>query len=307
MSRTAPPPDAVAMLRTRFAPSPTGPLHLGHALSALTAHDFARRHGGAFLLRFEDIDRDRCRPEWEALILDDLRWLGVEPDAPPVRQSDHMPLYRAAVARLWDIGLLYECHCTRSDIRAALSAPQEGAPLLGPDGPVYPGTCRGGPRSGPLPDGALRLDMARAVARIGGVAFDEASAGKPVSVAADALVGGVGDVVLARRAFGTSYHLSVVVDDARQDITHVVRGRDLFDATAIHVVLQRLLGLPTPVYLHHLLVRDCDGRRLAKRHDARAIRAYRVAGASPADLRRMVGLPYSGASIPTSSPSRIAV
>jgi glutamyl-Q tRNA(Asp) synthetase len=278
------------MLTTRFAPSPTGPLHLGHALSALTAHDFARVHGGAFLLRFEDIDRARSRPEWEAAILADLAWLGIRPDAAPVRQSERQPLYDRALDRLWSAGLLYPCHCSRGDIRAAIAAPQEGPVPVGPDGLVYPGTCRNRPRTGPRPDAALRLDIRRAVARTGDVAFRELSEERTIRVTPATLVAGTGDVVLARRGIGTSYHLSVVVDDAEQQISHVVRGRDLFEATAIHVVLQRLLGLPVPEYLHHRLVRDADGRRLAKRHDARAIAAYRDAGASPADLRRMVGL-----------------
>jgi glutamyl-Q tRNA(Asp) synthetase len=257
----------------------------------MTAHDLAVAEGGTFLLRFEDIDRDRCRPEWEALILEDLAWLGLSPDEPPVRQSERLPLYAAALDRLWSLGLLYECHCTRADIRAALSAPQEGA--IGPDGPVYPGTCRGNPRTSPRPDGVLRLDMAAAVSQTGDASFHELGEDREVRVPAADLVSGTGDVVLARRGMGTSYHLSVVVDDAAQEITHVVRGRDLFDATAIHVVLQRLLGLPTPLYLHHPLVRDAAGHRLAKSHDARAIGLYRAAGATPADLRRMVGMPFA--------------
>ena len=283
------------MLRTRFAPSPTGPLHLGHALSALTAHDLAVSERGAFLLRFEDIDRVRSRPEWEVQALDDLEWLGIRPDDPPVRQSERIDRYASALDRLWDAGLLYQCHCSRADVRAALAAPQEGDVQVGPDGVVYPGTCRPGPRLGPRPDGVLRLDMRMAVARVGGLSFHELSEVRDVATAGDALVGGVGDVVLARAGMGTSYHLSVVVDDAEQAITHVVRGRDLYEATAIHVVLQRLLSLATPVYLHHGLVRDAEGRRLAKRHDARAVAAYRAAGATPHDVRRMVGLPYSAA------------
>ena len=270
----------------------------------MTAHDIAVSAGGAFLLRFEDIDRARSRPEWEVQGLDDLEWLGVRPDEPPVRQSERMGRYASALDRLWDAGLLYPCDCSRADIRAALDAPQEGEVQVGPDGVVYPGTCRPGPRTGPRPDGALRLDMSMAVGRVGGVSFRELSESRDVATTGDALIGGVGDVVLARAGMGTSYHLSVVVDDAEQGVTHVVRGRDLYDATAIHLVLQRLLALPTPIYLHHGLVRDAGGRRLAKRHDARAVAAYRAAGATPHDVRRMVGLPYSAA---TSSPSRTAV
>lgn len=281
-------------MRTRFAPSPTGPLHLGHALSAMTAHDFARTRTGVFLLRFEDIDRARSKAEWEAAIVADLVWLGIRPDETPVRQSERQHLYDRALDHLWNAGFLYPCRCSRGDIRAALAAPQEGPLPVGPDGLVYPGTCRGRPRTGPRPDAALRLDMGRAVGRTGDVAFRELSERRQVRVTAAALVASVGDVVLARRGIGTSYHVSVVVDDAEQGISHVVRGRDLYEATAIHVVLQRLLGLSVPDYLHHALVRDADGRRLAKRHDARAIAAYRDAGASPADLSRMVGLDRGG-------------
>ena len=282
---------------TRFAPSPTGPLHLGHAYSACLAHDMARAAGGTFLLRIEDIDRSRSRQEWEALIYEDLRWLGLDWPEPVMRQSDRLPAYRAALARLWDMGLLYPCTCTRRDILDAASAPQEGAPMHGPDGVVYPGTCRDRPRSGPLPeDAVLRLDMGRALERLAGrvPAFREEGAGpagETGEIAPDpvALIRGVGDVVLARRDMGTSYHLSVVVDDAAQGITHVVRGRDLYEATAIHVVLQALLGLPVPVYHHHRLVRDEAGKRLAKRDDARAIATYRAAGMTAAEVRGLAG------------------
>ncbi|WP_299961843.1 tRNA glutamyl-Q(34) synthetase GluQRS [uncultured Roseobacter sp.] len=276
--------------RTRFAPSPTGPLHLGHAYSALLAHDMAVRSGGVFLLRIEDIDRSRARAQWEAQITDDLHWLGVRWPAPVLRQSEQMARYEAALETLWACGLLYPCTCKRRDILAAASAPQEGV-TFGPDGPVYPGTCRRRP-TGPRPrDAALRLNMAAAVAGLE-IAFDEegpAHRGR-IRVPAQALIDTVGDVVLARRDMGTSYHLSVVVDDAAQGITHVVRGEDLFEATQIHVVLQRLLGLPTPAYHHHGLIRDEAGKRLAKRDDARAIAAFRTEGATPADIRAMVGL-----------------
>ncbi len=282
-------------VRSRFAPSPTGPLHLGHAFAAIFAHDLARAAGGTFLLRIEDIDRQRSKPEWEAAICDDLGWLGLDWPRPVMRQSDRLPAYAAALDRLWAEGLLYPCSCTRRDIAEALRAPQEGAP--GPDGPVYPGTCRPAqPPSGPRPDRAtLRLDMAAAVARIGAVGFDETGAGPEgqhghIETGPAALVGGIGDVVVARRDFGTSYHLSVVVDDAAQAITHVTRGADLFAATAIHVVLQKLLHLPTPTYCHHKLIRDEAGKRLAKRDDARALRRYRDDGLTPAEVRALVGL-----------------
>ena len=276
---------------TRFAPSPTGPLHLGHAFSALTAWDRAQAAGGSFRLRIEDIDRGRSRPEWERQLKDDLRWLGLTWPEPVLRQSDRLPHYRAALDRLGAMGLAYPCRCTRADIRAALSAPQEGA--MGPDGPVYPGTCRGRPLSEAGPQDAIRLDMGRAVTQATLRGFTETG---PIHGGAhrpdpQALVDTVGDVVLARRDMGTSYHLSVVVDDAAEGITEVVRGADLFDATPIHVLLQALLGLPTPAYHHHALVRDDRGKRLAKRDDARALSLYRAEGATPEDIRRMLGLP----------------
>lgn len=276
---------------TRFAPSPTGPLHLGHAFSALTGFEMARAANGTFLLRIEDIDRTRCKAEWETQIFDDLRWLGIAWPAPVLRQSIRLPAYRAALGALSQRGLLYACTCTRRDIAEAASAPQ-GAPAVGPDGIVYPGTCRETSRAGPLPDGVLRLDMARAMAEAGTVAFDETgpeNQGHHMRTARD-MIENVGDIVLARRDFGTSYHLSVIVDDAFQNVTHVVRGADLFDATPIHVLLQRLLGLTTPLYHHHRLIRDETGKRLAKRDDARALATYRAEGATPGEIRRMVGL-----------------
>ncbi|MDU8941977.1 tRNA glutamyl-Q(34) synthetase GluQRS [Ovoidimarina sediminis] len=286
--------------RTRFAPSPTGPLHLGHAYSAMLAHDMARAAGGAFLLRIEDIDQARARDEWEQAIYEDLAWLGLTWETPALRQSERSAVYREGVDGLWAEGLLFACSCNRRDVRAAAAAPNEGEPVFGPDGIVYPGTCRARKSEGhgPPPEGyALRLDMAAALERagIGAVAFEETGTGPAgetgrIEVGGAEMIRGVGDVVLARRDMGTSYHLSVVIDDAAQGISHVVRGQDLFEATQIHVVLQRLLGLPTPVYHHHRLIRDDAGKRLAKRDDARAIRTYRADGASPADIRCMVGL-----------------
>jgi len=279
-------------MRTRFAPSPTGPLHLGHAYSAILAHDMARSAGGAFLLRIEDIDQSRCRADWEAEIQDDLRWLGLTWDGPVMRQSERRSAYRDALQCLWDQGLVYPCSCRRQDIKLALSAPQEGAPAIGPDGLVYPGTCRWKERDGRLRLGdALRLDVAMAFNSVPPVSFLETGClpGRH-SLDPDRIAAAVGDFAIARREIETSYHLAVVVDDAAQGITHVTRGEDLFEATKIHVVLQRLLGLPTPVYHHHRLIRDANGKRLAKRDDARAIRKYREEGATPADIRRMVGL-----------------
>jgi glutamyl-Q tRNA(Asp) synthetase len=277
---------------TRFAPSPTGPLHLGHAYSALLAQDMVRAAGGTFLLRIEDIDQSRCRPEWETQIYNDLQWLGLSWPQPVMRQSDRMSVYSAALERLWGLGLLYPCTCRRRDIEAAMSAPQEGAPpLVGPDGLVYPGTCRHVP-SGVRTEGPLRLNMAAALALVGDLGFLETGprhAGR-IRLPKAGFLTGIGDFVIARRDMGTSYHLAVVLDDAAQGISHVVRGADLFEATAIHVLLQRLLDVPTPIYHHHALIRDSHGKRLAKRDDARAILKYRAEGVSAADIRRMVGL-----------------
>ena len=287
---------------TRFAPSPTGPLHLGHAYSAMLAHDMARAVGGTFLLRIEDIDRDRSRAEWEALIAVDLHWLGLSWPEPVMRQSGRQRSYEAALDRLWQMGLIYPCVCTRRDIAQALDAPQEGG-AAGPDGPVYPGTCRPTPRpnAGPHPDGALRLNMAAALNHLdcnGAQTLGFVETGPdPQSVltrmTAAQIIRTCGDIVLARRRMGTSYHLSVVVDDAAQAITHVIRGADLGPATILHVVLQRLLDHPTPVYHHHALVRDDAGKRLAKRDDARALRLYRAEGLSPQDIRRRLSLPQA--------------
>ena len=286
---------------TRFAPSPTGPLHLGHAYSALLAHDMARAVGGTFLLRIEDIDTTRSRPEWEQGIFDDLAWLGITWDAPPMRQSDRIADYQNALRQLWhDHSILYPCTCSRKDILGALNAPQEGAELpFGPDGLIYPGTCRERhvrPDRFPA-DQAIRLDICSALSLIADqtIAFTETGApengkSEPITYAPQDIEQGVGDIVLSRKDFPGSYHLSVVLDDAATGITHVVRGEDLFDATKIHVVLQRLLGLETPTYHHHKLIRDENGKRLAKRDDARAIAKYRAEGASPGDIRRMVGL-----------------
>jgi len=260
---------------TRFAPSPTGPLHLGHAYSAMLAHDMAMEAGGTFLLRIEDIDQSRARPEWEQQIYDDLTWLGLKWQTPVMRQSDRQDAYNAALDALWNQGLLFPCLCNRRDIREATSAPQEGAPM-GPDGIIYPGTCRNKNLPAKWRGMVLRLNMEKAAKQ----------AGQPLE-----LVQNIGDVVLARKDMGTSYHLSVVVDDHAQGITDVIRGEDLEEATPIHVLLQKLLNLPTPTYHHHRLIRDDNGKRLAKRDDARAISKYRAEGATPNDIRRLVGLP----------------
>lgn len=290
--------------RTRFAPSPTGPLHLGHAYSAILAHDMAMSEGGQFLLRIEDIDLSRARPEWEQQIYDDLEWLGLSWPEPVMRQSQRAAAYGAALDDLWQRDYLYPCTCSRRDIQQAVSAPQEGAQLYGPDGVIYPKTCPNSMFGMPCslserPAGqTLRLDIGRAnwtaEPNVQGPRwyFNESGPSHRgiIAFTPEAMDRQVGDIVLARQGMGTSYHLSVVLDDAAQGITHVVRGDDLFEATKIHVVLQKLLQLPTPTYHHHRLIRDEAGKRLAKRDDARAIAHYRAEGATPQSIRHMVGL-----------------
>lgn len=268
------------------------------------ANDMAKAESGQFLLRIEDIDQSRSRRHWEDQIYDDLTWLGLNWPRPVMRQSDRMAVYDAALDQLWARGFLYPCTCNRKDIAAAASAPQEGAPLHGPDGIIYPGTCRKSNASKDLTQHlrpkheAVRLDISKACQAIqerSRLQFTELGSGPDgetgvITFTPDEMETTVGDVVLSRRDMGTSYHLSVVLDDAAQGITRVVRGRDLFEATRIHVLLQVLLDLPTPEYFHHDLIRDDAGKRLAKRDDARAIAKYRAEGASPADIRRMVGL-----------------
>ncbi len=278
---------------TRFAPSPTGPLHLGHAYSAILAHDMARAAGGRFLLRMEDTDLDRCKPDYDALIQEDLHWLGLTWDGPIHRQSAHIASYNARLEPLAARGLLYPCSCTRSDIRAALAAPQEGVAF-----PVYPGTCRGRSMASRQPGDALRLNLAVALQSLAGadLSFDETGPAHPGRQTLDSeqALQRIGDVVLSRKGEDiVAYFLASAFDDADQGITQVIRGEDLFDFTPIQVILQHLLGLPTPVYHHHRLIRDDQGKRLAKRDDARAIAKYRAEGATPADIRRMVGLPVS--------------
>jgi len=277
---------------TRFAPSPTGPLHLGHAYSALLASDMARKSDGTFLLRIEDIDPSRSRPQWEEQIYSDLSWMGLTWPQPVLRQSDRLNRYQQAVQKLIEMGLVYPCCCNRADIEAAAGAPQEGVPKFGPDGRIYPGTCRGRSIDQAAPGDVLRLDMRKAIQHVKVPRFEETGAAYSGvhQFDADRLIGTVGDIVLVRRGMGGSYHLSVVVDDADQGITHVVRGADLFDATQIHVVLQHLLDLPVPIYHHHDLIRDETGKRLAKRDDARAILRYREDGITPADLRQRLNL-----------------
>jgi glutamyl-Q tRNA(Asp) synthetase len=277
---------------TRFAPSPTGLLHLGHAFSALTAWEAAKRAGGVCLLRIEDIDASRVRPEYEEAIYNDLAWLGVTWPEPVWRQSERRDVYAAALEQLARLGVTYPCRCTRADIRAALAAPQEDARHAAPDAALYPGTCRGRPMAECGPGDAIRFDLGRALALLGGqtLTWQETGALRAGTHSLDpeSMRQTIGDVVLARRDIGAAaYHLSVVVDDAAQGVTHVIRGEDLLPATPIHRLLQALLDLPVPVWHHHALVRDGTGKRLAKRDDARAIRTYREAGCTPDEVRRM--------------------
>ena len=273
---------------TRFAPSPTGRLHLGHAFSALTARHAARTAGGRFRLRIEDIDAGRCRPEFEAAILEDLAWLGLDWETPVVRQSDRMAAYAAALTRLDAAGLLYPCFCTRKDIRAEIA--RAGQAPHGPDGPHYPGICRHltrADREARIARGdphALRLDMARAAGLAGPLTFTDQTAG---TITVDGAQ--FGDVVLARKDTPTSYHLAVTVDDAAEGVTLVTRGEDLLPATHLHRILQALLGLPEPHYAHHRLLTDTFGRRFAKRDGSVTIEALRAAGHSPDAVRRLAG------------------
>jgi glutamyl-Q tRNA(Asp) synthetase len=263
---------------TRFAPSPTGRLHLGHAWSAMLARDYARERGGTFLLRIEDIDLGRCREEFVAGIIEDLEWLGLDWDGETIHQSDRFPVYAGALARLRAMGLLYPCFCTRRDIAASASAPH------GREGAVYPGTCRSMDRGRREERMATerhcwRIDISAANALAGPLTWHDSVAGE---IGADPL--SHGDVVLARKDAPVAYHLAVTVDDAAQGMTDVVRGQDLFAATHIHRLLQALLGLPTPHYHHHRLLVDASGRRLAKRDGAPAIAKLRAEGRDPAEL-----------------------
>jgi glutamyl-Q tRNA(Asp) synthetase len=292
----------------RFAPSPNGYLHLGHALSALLNFDMARQAGGRFLLRIEDIDGTRCRPEYEAAIYEDLAWLGLVWEQPVRRQSDHLDAYEAALGRLDAMGLIYPSFESRAEISRLVTDRERTGPWRrDPDGaPLYPGDAKALPpaeRRRRLNSGdpfALRLDMIAALARSpadgASLTFIETGSGpngEAGTVAADPAAWG--DVIIARKDAPTSYHLAAVVDDARQGITQVVRGQDLFHATGLHTLLQRLLGLPQPVYHHHRLIHDAEGRKLSKSTRATGLRELRAGGATPADIRRMMSLPQSHA------------
>lgn len=269
---------------TRFAPSPTGKLHLGHAYSALLAYEAAREADGDFLVRFEDIDHTRVRQEFYEEILDDLAWLGLRWDEVPWKQSERLRTYEAALTQLKKLGVIYPCYCTRREIEQELGQ-MAGAPHDSEksEGPLYPGTCR--ERTTPLTgrDAAWRLDSAKVARLTGPLDFHDRSRGViPVQA------GLLGDVILARRDIGTSYHLAVVVDDAAQGITHVTRGVDLLSSTHLHRALQTLLDLPQPSYHHHALIYDDSGKRLAKRHDSLALATLRKDGLSRAGLDKML-------------------
>ncbi len=271
---------------TRFAPSPTGFLHLGHAFSALLAWRVAEAAEGRFLLRIEDIDATRCRNEFADAIFEDLAWLGLRWPEPVRRQSAHLDDYRDSLGQLEALAVIYPCFCTRKDIAAAESAPH------GPDGPVYPGTCRNLPREerdARIEAGepyALRLDVGKAWNLVGGdLAWSDRVHGT-----VRATPGELGDVVLARKDIGTSYHLAVTVDDAIQGVNLVVRSDDLFEATHIHRLLQELLGLPVPQYFHHEIITDPDGNRLAKRDRSITLRALRESGRTVESLRAELGV-----------------
>jgi glutamyl-Q tRNA(Asp) synthetase len=283
----------------RFAPSPNGFLHLGHARSALLNFDLARQSGGRLLLRIEDIDTTRCRPEYEGAIYEDLAWLGIAWEKPVRRQSEHLARYSETIDRLTRDGLLYPAFESRADIaRLIEEKDRAGAWPRDPDGaPVYPGTGRQLPvdkRERNLREGmpyALRLDIDAAIARTGPLTWTEEGTGPHGETGeVPAQPEQWGDVILARKDTPTSYHLSVVIDDALQGVTHVVRGQDLFWATGVHRLLQALLGLPQPLYRHHALVLDEAGQKLSKSTRSTALRELRAAGVTPADVRRLVGI-----------------
>ncbi len=275
----------------RFAPSPNGQLHLGHAYSALLNFDLARASGGRFLLRIEDIDASRCRPEFEAAIYEDLAWLGITWETPVRRQSEHLAAYGAALEKLTALGLVYPSFESRAEIARLVAEREASGPWpRDPDGaPLYPGTAKSlspGERARLTEQGrpyALRLDMDAACRLASGLTWSEQGriAARPEAW---------GDVILARKETPTSYHLSVVVDDALQGVSEVVRGQDLFHATSVHRLLQALLGLPEPAYRHHRLIRDSEGRKLSKSTRATGLRDLREAGTSPAAIRLLVGL-----------------
>lgn len=283
----------------RFAPSPNGLLHLGHAYSALLNDDLARQSGGRLLLRIEDIDTVRCRPDYEAAIYEDLAWLGILWETPVRRQSEHLEMYRRAVELLGDQGLVYPAFESRAEIVRMIGQSSRKPWPRDPDGsPLYPGSVMTLPpqeREMRMQAGepfVLRLDSVTACRRAGALMWEEEGSGPGDETGrVKAHPEAWGDVVLARKETPTSYHLSVVLDDALQGVTHVVRGQDLFWATSVHRLLQQLLDLPAPVYRHHGLLRGEDGRKLSKSAQAASLQSLRAQGISPQKIREMVGLP----------------
>ena len=285
--------DQDRMHRERFAPSPTGFLHLGHAFSALTAWDRACHNGGLLHLRLDDLDTERCRPDYEAAIIEDLRWLGIRWSGDVMRQSERRHIYETAIATLSEAGLCYPCQCSRRDIRDALSAPHQSGLQ------TYPGTCRERPMATRGDRDAIRLNLARVIAHLGGAnalaqhaCHEERGTvlhTRPLD--ARALIRSHGDIVIARQGLSAAYHLAVVIDDAAQAVTHVTRGEDLAVFAPLHRLLQLLLGLPAPIWTHHRLILDDGGQRLAKRRSGQTLRDLRAGGATPADIRARINLP----------------
>ncbi len=274
---------------TRFAPSPSGRLHLGHAYSAMQAWDFAQSVGGEFILRIEDIDHNRCKREYEDLLKEDLAWLGLEWQEPTRRQSEHLDDYRAIADRLTEMGVLYPCFCTRKEIQAEIA--RAGAAPHGSEGPIYPGTCRGltaAERGEKLEAGkshALRLDLQKALGSLAEPPSWRDHDNDSQIIPSQDDWAALGDVVLVRKDIHTSYHIAVVADDALQGVTHIVRGLDLYESTHIHALLQALLELPAPSYTHHQLVKDESGQRLAKRDESETLASLRESGVSPEEIR----------------------
>lgn len=269
----------------RFAPSPNGLLHLGHAYAAMIAHDFARERGGLFLLRIEDIDSERSRPQFVEAIMADLRWLGLAWDGDVIFQSDRWESYAGAVERLKAMNLLYRCFCTRTSIRQAQEA---GSQAEGPDGPIYAGTCRHldpalVQKRAQTEAHSWRLDVGKAIAKTGPLEWLDLRHGKQVTRAER-----LGDVVIVPKETPVAYHLAVTLDDARDGITHVVRGDDLFASSDIHRLLQALLDLPTPIYFHHPLLLDESGTKLSKSRDSASLSVLRTAGRSGYELMQQL-------------------
>jgi glutamyl-Q tRNA(Asp) synthetase len=281
---------------TRFAPSPTGYLHLGHAFSALFAERIARESGGKFLLRIEDTDPTRCKPEFESAIYEDLNWLGLKWETPVRRQSDHFADYAVALRKLDEAGLVYPCFCTRAEIAAEIAV-SVAAPH-GVDGPIYPGTCRSlskatvEERARAGTPNAQRLNLDKALRLLGGRALHFVESGEGANEKTGTITAApelFGDFVLARKDTPTSYHLAVVHDDALQGVTLVTRGKDIFPATSIQRLLQELLGLPTPEYRHHRLLTDESGKRFAKRDKSVTLRELRAGGVTASEIRTRLG------------------